>query len=337
VESSDWPHLPPGNTPAAPTARVWPPRIRTPEKNRSARVQGWLLLVALFAAALAVWAGLLGWLVGAGVRVPFPLRVLPVLVLGAGTVVLVVPYLDGLADRLLRREIARDVVNVSGAPPSVGSGVLVGLSVSDETWRMYDGSPDWDIGFLLLEPGRLRYYGDRTRFGMEPEHVERMEIQPPEGGGPFSDVRLLLYWREPRGERSGVLNFTVRDRRSTFETRRRLEELRSRLEAWTAEPGTHQTARLPLPLPPLTTEENDSLRSPVSPADEFYHDLSRTLTTAAVVGTVLLGLNWVVGLRLSLFLWIAVAFWAIPRAASLMRRVAELRQARKRSAFVTKR
>ena len=154
----------------------------------------------------------------------------------------------------LRQDVV-DKVASQGVGPVLESGIFVGITPNEEV-RSFAGVWDWDVGFLLIEPGRLRYYGDRASFALRPDQIRRIVIKPENGSGFFIPLRLLLYWSDPGTGLSGVLSITVAEVRSFRELRPKLEQLREQIERWSTEERASTEGRpSPLALPPDTTEE----------------------------------------------------------------------------------
>ncbi|HTE20774.1 MAG TPA: hypothetical protein VK689_20605 [Armatimonadota bacterium] len=147
----------------------------------------------------------------------------------------------------LRRDVGKKLA-AYGLAEVVEAGQFVGMSPGAQR-RTYYGDNHWDIGFLLLGPGWLAYYGDQACFCLRADQIQRLELDPPTEGGMLKDVRLMVEWREPELEQSRTLSFGATDFKSRPEARRKLEELRDRLAAWRATPAAPVAS--PLPLPPL--------------------------------------------------------------------------------------
>jgi hypothetical protein len=127
-------------------------------------------------------------------------------------------------------------------------GLFVGLSPGAER-KQWDGESDWDVGFLVFQPGWLTYYGDQLWFYLRPEQVERVEIDPPKKSG-LKEPRLNLTWRDAATGLTGVLSISVRDLRNRWGQRPAQEALVQQIEAWRAQPVSVAVAPNQ-PLPPV--------------------------------------------------------------------------------------
>lgn len=106
--------------------------------------------------------------------------------------------------------------------------LLVGVSPG---WgkRNYEGDYSWDVGFMVFEGGRMRYFGDRTDFELSPGQVVGVESA--------SDAesifpRLDVIWQRAPGADRHVLGVYVRDSASPRGNRRRARGLLSGIESF---------------------------------------------------------------------------------------------------------
>jgi hypothetical protein len=179
-----------------------------------------------------------------------------VTILGGPAAVLVFgPFFPLLGNAALRRDLQARIASGVWAPVHASDAVevsrrgeFVGISPGAELW-FYEGSVDWDVGFLLAEPGYLRYYGDRTCFGLQPAQVTGLEVRSED-----RHARLLLSWRDDASGREGIINLGVRDLRSHWQAPWQTERLKKRLDAWKQDQLAEGAAGF-LPLPSVFPQE----------------------------------------------------------------------------------
>ncbi|MBW3622615.1 MAG: hypothetical protein KY468_04315 [Armatimonadetes bacterium] len=172
----------------------------------------------------------------------------------------VASYCTRLVYRGLREAVARKVRS-QGVDLPLERTDFYGISPG-EAYRMYGGDTDWDVGFLWLEGDRLLYVGDRIRFALTAVQIDKIAFQPSPGEAIFDSLRLLLYWKDSQTGIGGVLAISPREAFSSREVRRRLEDLKERIENWKADCEERSAAapvfpiRLGLP-PPFVHEGYD--------------------------------------------------------------------------------
>jgi hypothetical protein len=134
-----------------------------------------------------------------------------------------------------------------------------GIAPSEE-YRMYGGDTDWDAGFLLLEADRLLYFGDRIRFALRADQIDKVVLDPAPGSELLGSLRLLLYWSESDTGIGGVLAITPRDDRSPREARNRMERLKEHIERWRSDRRELAVKTPPqMSLPPPVVDEGYAL------------------------------------------------------------------------------
>ena len=130
-----------------------------------------------------------------------------------------------------RRDLAARFAKRGFEPDS--SGFFVGLSPS-ATSQIYDTHLDWDVGFLVLEPSRLVYLGDRVVFAVPREDVDGLALGPNTDGW-LRVPRLYLRWRDtagvPDAERITAVSFSTPER-SLRQTGHGTRQLAERLRVW---------------------------------------------------------------------------------------------------------
>ncbi len=124
----------------------------------------------------------------------------------------------------------------------------VGMSPGAEL-RSYGGETSWDAGFLLLEPGRLRFFGDACAFTLRPDQIVQAEIRT--HSYPFMGTfeRLYVTWRVTPDAPPQEFSLEARDSRSFRDLYRRTRQLQAAIEAWRAQ----------MPFSVLASEENAGL------------------------------------------------------------------------------
>jgi hypothetical protein len=222
-----------------------PSLVFSPQRRQKGSVLAGGIMLALILGPMLLGLLLMAWLAPGGRGAIAGVLALGGIVAGFGGALALAPRVALLGNDALRRDMAAKIAG-SGVPQAAEEGLFVGISPGIEQ-RSYDGDTHWDVGFLLLQPGWLAYYGDQIRFALRPDQVERMEIDPPRIGGPLTESRLLLYWRAAEVGLDGVLSVAVRAHNTRRERRDALEDLRRRIEAWKLQPAPPAAVRTPLP------------------------------------------------------------------------------------------
>lgn len=138
---------------------------------------------------------------------------------------------------------------------------------------VYDGSYDYDFGFVHLGPGILCYAGDHASFSLSRDQVSGIRLQP----GPSHWVNTPIVVIEYDQGKSSLL-FRCFDQRHWPATRRANEDLYRRLLQWRDDP----TAPAQVAAPPNFSEIHGTTSPPLS-AREVFRSV-RTYAMYAVVG-----------------------------------------------------
>lgn len=133
-----------------------------------------------------------------------------------------------LRKRLRDRLLADETCDPSGAD-------FVGFAPG-ERLRVWQGDTDRDVGFLLMNPDALVYYGDEFEWTLPRESIDHIDLAPTEPGM----RRILIRWHAPR-EAGRTLSLESRDAPCLSRARTATLGLHHRLRAW----WKHE------PIPPL--------------------------------------------------------------------------------------
>ncbi|HEU4753619.1 MAG TPA: hypothetical protein VFU47_10970, partial [Armatimonadota bacterium] len=188
--------------------------------------------------------------------------------------------------------------------PEAAQGLFVGVTPGEER-KQFDGDTDWDVGFLLLNPGWLAYYGDQVWFCLRPDQVDTIEVYPPGKSGPLTEVRLNVRWRDAAAGLAGRLSFAVRSFRSRAESRVRLEALRDQLQAWKSAPQP-AAGWQGQPLPPVQVPGGTPVPLANTEPGAFGRQLLIGIPLAIVGALVMAGLKKGAGIDIPLPAGIAV-------------------------------
>lgn len=170
----------------------------TAAKTRSAAATYWLLLSAGVAGPALLIAGL----ASLGVRLPGVAWIALATLVAFGGALLV-------ADQRANIGYARWERSLAARWPECRGWTFVGLAPAAED-MVYEGFGDWDIGFLALEPGVLRYRGELASFALAPDRIVSLELARGLPGW-ISSPRVAVSWR---GADGAVRRFTLRDGRT---------------------------------------------------------------------------------------------------------------------------
>ena len=130
----------------------------------------------------------------------------------------------GKLERLVRSKFEKQ-----GAPAEILKGMFVSLAPDGEP-RIYENNWAWDVGFLLLSPDRLYYWGEEARFAIERDDVIRIWTGP----GPFSWTKTAaayISWTDRNGQ-SRTLNLRACSASSLSQMSRMTRLLARDLENW---------------------------------------------------------------------------------------------------------
>jgi Zn-dependent protease with chaperone function len=130
----------------------------------------------------------------------------------------------GKLERLVRSKFEKQ-----GAPEKILKGMFVSLAPDSEP-RIYENNWAWDVGFLLLSPERLYYWGEEARFAIQRDDVIRIGAGP----GPLSWVKTAaayVSWTDKSGQMR-TLNLRACSASSLSEMSRITRLLARDLENW---------------------------------------------------------------------------------------------------------
>jgi hypothetical protein len=89
---------------------------------------------------------------------------------------------------------------------ATGEAWFVGLNPHAEA-RVYEGSYDWDLGYVQLRPGELRYFGEQMKFRVPAADV--MDIKLVSGAPRWRpDKVILLEWRDMDANAGGAFRIS---------------------------------------------------------------------------------------------------------------------------------
>lgn len=109
-------------------------------------------------------------------------------------------------------------------------GTLVGLAPAAES-RKYEGYPFWDMGVLWLTKEKLFYIGEQSEFALERGQVNEVYSRDyaPEWIGEKS---LFFRWKDYSDGPVKTLHFVVTGESSVWKSRRTVDSLQQRVQAW---------------------------------------------------------------------------------------------------------
>ena len=100
--------------------------------------------------------------------------------------------------------------------------------------RLFEGSPDGDLGFLVFEPERLRVVGEQTRLSLDRTQIKEIRYSRVRGAG-LVPPRIAVLWNDPEtGTPTERTTFTLRPviGKNGFALRRNTAALRQQLKQW---------------------------------------------------------------------------------------------------------
>ena len=109
-------------------------------------------------------------------------------------------------------------------------GTLVGLAPAAES-RKYEGYPFWDMGVLWLTKEKLFYIGEQSEFALERGQVSEVYSRDyaPEW---LPEKSLFIRWKEYAAGPTKTLHFVVTGENSVLKSRRAIDALQKRVQAW---------------------------------------------------------------------------------------------------------
>jgi Zn-dependent protease with chaperone function len=132
------------------------------------------------------------------------------------------------------------------------AGIFIGLSPGEEM-RLFEGSFDWDLGFLFIEKDRLCYIGEQTRFALERNQVLRVKVGP---SAPrwMHLPRICLEWADSAAQKAGTLSLAPVGK-EFFGNRRQIFDLLEALEQWHKPSTNVSSVESPSSLGPLAAPQ----------------------------------------------------------------------------------
>jgi len=126
------------------------------------------------------------------------------------------------------------------------SGVYVGLSPTAAP-RLYEGTSNWDIGYLFLRSDRICYCGEETSFSLRPDQITA--IKHADGlPGLLAPNRIYIGWTDAGRGSCGVFNISCGKVDSVLHARKLNVDLAHRLQTW------WKSSPVSRPLPPPLAE-----------------------------------------------------------------------------------
>jgi hypothetical protein len=135
--------------------------------------------------------------------------------------------------RDLRRGLAARL-RARGLDP--GAAVFVGYAPSALP-RIYEGTFDWDVGFLFVEAGHLSHVGDQARFCLRRAQITGVRVawRVPSW---LPARRVYVAWHDPASGAGGTFCLRAAAAGSLRGVDRRSRALGERLQAWWQQPAT---------------------------------------------------------------------------------------------------
>jgi Zn-dependent protease with chaperone function len=153
-----------------------------------------------------------------------------------------------------------------GVRISEWGGIHVGYA-SSAAPRTFEGTYNWDLGYLFLRSDRICFWGEETQFALLREQITAIKLAP--GAPGFHPVkRIFIAWSDSERSTCGVFNICYRTPTTVYQANLKTAELAQRLQIWWQTPAPVR------PLPPLLA----NLHSPELPS-----------VTSAIPGSALKG------------------------------------------------
>lgn len=270
-----------------------PARIFTPRFKQRGRVTA--AIVTLWAGAVPFIGGLLalqvlpqerGWLPALVTAVSFAL---------GGLLPWASQNLMGLAgNQRLRRQL-RELLLAESPGLDLSRSLFVGFSPGEQL-HVWHGETSRDVGFLQILPNGLVYHGDEFSWTLPRDHIDHIDLSPPEGGM----QRLLIRWHVPR-EGGRTLSLEAREALTIARARQATAMLYRHLRDW------HRAGEQPEPLsvgsgvPPTDMSGAQSIEAPAR---------GSCLTILAVMTITLVTLWRIAGAMLRLGMLYQSILWA---------------------------
>lgn len=198
---------------------------------------------------------------------------------------------------------------------------LVGFSPGDKV-KHYNGDTSWDLGVLILEPGRMRYFGDICTFDLRPDQVVSADTKRPVNTLGIAYHRTRVFWRMwPESEPQ---SFTLEpwDAHGIFETKKVAAALKDRIEAWRQAAAPAEPARNELGFPPLPGQANGVDQLIITEVGTVA-TLAALVASALLAGAVTVFILWLLrlfGFRPSRWAIIPAVYILLTAVAPLARR-----------------
>jgi Zn-dependent protease with chaperone function len=138
-------------------------------------------------------------------------------------------------------------------------GIHVGYAPSAAP-RSFEGTYNWDIGYLFLRSDRLCYWGEETQFALLREHITAIKLA--RGAGGFRSLnRIFIAWTDSERGTCGVFNIGCRLQATAHQLNTQNAELAQRLQLWWQAPAPARP--LPAQLAALHSPEPRNVTSAV--------------------------------------------------------------------------
>jgi Zn-dependent protease with chaperone function len=122
-------------------------------------------------------------------------------------------------------------------------GIHVGFAPSAAP-RSFEGTYNWDLGYLFLRSDRICFWGEETQFALLREQITAIKLAP--GAPGFRPVkRIFIAWTDSERSTCGVFNIGCRMPATVTHGNLKTSELAQRLQIWWQTPAPVR------PLPPL--------------------------------------------------------------------------------------
>jgi Zn-dependent protease with chaperone function len=122
-------------------------------------------------------------------------------------------------------------------------GIHVGFAPSAAP-RTFEGTYNWDLGYLFLRSDRICFWGEETQFALLREQITAIKLAP--GAAGFRPVkRIFIAWTDSERSTCGVFNIGCRMPATVTRAKAKATELAQRIQIWWQTPASVR------PLPPL--------------------------------------------------------------------------------------
>jgi Zn-dependent protease with chaperone function len=226
----------------------------------------------------------------------------------------------------LRRRLSQKL-RQQGLNPIVWNGTLVGLA-PDALPRLYEGLPQWDMGFLFLAGKRLCYVGEQARFALDAAHITHISLQSEHQlgyqSGQWQSSSLLLRWHD--GLNQGMFRLQVYEASSLKQMQLQLRVLQQRIEQWQTQPISVADEQIH-PFSKLTSPQFGTITSQAygykTVVQQFAKSLIK-LIAVALAASILLQLPWETQPISLFYVLIGAVFGLLVQFVPLIRAVKKL-------------